>query len=135
MTLTARLIARMPERDRRTEYVRMDREVQTRREQHVTTGLILRAPDRTVGKSVVFDGTVQDVRESDGSTLLDVSTDLVGRERFDVRFPGLADDAVVREARVHIYGMHADTETRRTALGDVTVPVIYACAIRVLGER
>jgi hypothetical protein len=94
-----------------------------------SAGMLFRAPDRMIGRVTRFDGVAQNVHEENRETLLTVAVDMLGRERIDVLYPGIANDRVVNGAEVVVYGICSGSRAIRTHLGDGVVPEVVAFRI------
>lgn len=129
-----RQLATMSAAQRAREIDEMDREARTDHDHWTTPGLIFRAPERQLGRMTRIEGEARDVREHDGETELTINTDLLGQERFAVRFPGIADDRVVTGARVRAYGFYVEATTVTDPLRSVMVPVVYAGALVAVAD-
>jgi len=124
--VTTRNIRQMSPADHAREITRMDDESRTDREHWTTPGLIRRAPDRARGRFVRLEGEARNVHESNGVTSLELTTDPIGRERWAVSMPAVADDRIVDRARVRAYGIFSDAPTEEGPLGAEVVPVVFA---------
>lgn len=99
-----------------------------------TAALMFRAPERMEGKFTRIEGTAQNVRESGGNTVLTVVSDLLGHERIDVTYPGIASDRIVNDARVVAYGHCIGHHVDHSVLGDQVVPEVIAAYVGTRAE-
>jgi len=130
--LLARLInaesARNPARVR-AELRAMDGESARGADGWVLPGFLFRAPERSVGKFVRIEGAARDVRESHGETTLAIALDMIGRERIDITFPGIASDRVVNGTEVVVYGVVTGPSAAQARRGEQVVPEVTAAHI------
>jgi cytochrome c-type biogenesis protein CcmE len=107
----------------------MDRESTSTDRNWVPPGLLFRAPERSVGKFVRIEGAAQEVRENNGETTLTIALDMLGRERIDITYPGIASDRVVNGADVVVYGVVTGSSEAETRRGEQVVPEVTAVHI------
>lgn len=133
-TMLARILAteeaRSPARVR-SELRAMDADSARGAEGWAVPGLLFRAPGRSIEKFVRIEGAAQNVRENGGNTTLDISLDVLGRERIEIVFPGIASDRVVNGAEVVVYGVVTGSSV---VGGDQVVPEVTAIYVDPVPE-
>lgn len=118
----------------RAELRTMDRESASGDSHWALPGLLFRAPERSVGKFVRIEGAAQEVREDSGETTLTIALDMLGRERIDITYPGIASDRVVNGAEVVVYGIVTGSSAAETRRGEQVVPEVMAVHIEPVAE-
>lgn len=133
MLIAARAFAvesrRDPDRVRR-EVAAMEREAAST-DRWILPGLLFRAPERSTGRLVRIEGAALDVREEGGETFLAIALDVLGRERIEVTYPGIASDRLVNGADVVVYGFSDGSHVQPSRAGDRVVPEVLALHIDV----
>ncbi len=105
---------------------RCDEDIRGSGNRCVDMGMLFRAPARMVGRMTRIEGTAHRVREENDQTVMTLFLDMLGHQRVDVIYPGLANSQVVDGAEMLIYGVATGSHTTETIRGEEVVPEVAA---------